>query len=184
MARSAIPVVLVFTRGLDNLEYNNSVQFRRAFSAILIVSLFLMASWASACDLSCTLAKLHSGCQTDSASSSEQPTADSMPADMPMGEDMETPQGQDSHAGDSDVTRNAAMAHWDSKVCVHEPCSQISVSAFPPQVDHAQPNSLDWTTVNISSPVSLAIAFQWIRIGPSPPNLLTTLPLRAATLRI
>jgi hypothetical protein len=160
------------------------VQFRKAFSAILILSLFVVSSWASACDLSCTLAKFHSGCQTQSASSSIQPTSSSMPADMPMGKDMGTAQGEHSHTGDSDFSRNAAMAHWDSKVCDHGPCSLISVSGFPPQVDHSQRNSLHWTIISISSPLSLSIAFRWIRIGPTPPKLLATLPLRTIALRI
>jgi len=176
-------VVLVFTRGLDNLEYNNSMQFRRAFSAILIVFLFLMSSWASACDLSCTLAKRHSGCQTQSASSPKQPSADSMPADMPMGEDMEIPQGQDSHISDSDFTRSAAMAHWGSKACAHEPCSQISVFAFPFQGGHSQHDSIRWKAIGTASPVNLGIGFHWIKIGTSPPKLLAT-PLQVTTLRI
>jgi hypothetical protein len=153
-------------------------------SAILIAIFLATSSWASACDLSCTLAKLHSGCQTQSASSPKQLTADSMPADMPMGEDMETPQGQDSHSGDSDFSHSAAMDHWDSKLCVHEPCSQISAPAFPPQADHSQPNSLHWIAISISSPVSLSTAFHSIRIGPSPPKLLATPPLQVTTLRI
>jgi hypothetical protein len=184
VARSTISVALIFTRVLDDLEYNNSVLFRRAFSAILIVSLFLMSSWASACDLSCTLAKLHSGCQTQSAASSERTTADSMPPDMPMGENMESSQGQDSHTGDSDFGRSAAMGHWDSKLCIHEPCSQISAPAFPPQVDHSQLDSLHSMAINVSIPVSLSTSFHWIRIGPSPPSLLAILSLRATTLRI
>ena len=183
MARSAIPAVVVFTRVLDNLRYNNSVQFRRAFSAILIVSLFLMSSWASACDLSCTLAKLHSGCQTQSASSPKELTANSMPADMPMGEDMETPQGQDPHSSDSDFGHSAAMDHWDSKLCVHEPCSQISAPAFPPQGDHSQPNSVHWIAIGTASPVNLYMGFHWIKTGIPPTKLLVT-PLQITTLRI
>jgi hypothetical protein len=163
-----------------NLEYNSFVLFRRAFSAILIVPLFVVSSWASACDLSCTLAKLHSGCQTQSASSPEQPTAQSMPADMPMGEGMQTPQGYDSHTVESDLSRSAAMNHWDTKLCIHEPCSQVSASALPPEVDH----SLHSIAISVSIPVSLSTAFHWIRIGLSPPNLLATLPLCATTLRI
>jgi hypothetical protein len=168
----------------DNLEYNNSVQLRKAFSTILIVSLFLMSSWASACDLSCTLTRLHSGCQTQSTSSPKELSADSMPADMPMGENMGTTQGQDSRSGDSDVSHNAAMGHWNSKLCVHEPCSQISAPAFPPQVDPSRLNSLHSIAISISTPVSLSTDFHWISIGPSPPKLLATTPLRATTLRI
>jgi hypothetical protein len=161
-----------------------SVQFRKAFSAILIISLFLMSSWASACDLSCALAKLHSGCQTQSTLSPKQPATDSMPADMPMGGDTETAQGQGSHTENSDFNRSMAMVHWDSKLCVHQPCSQISASVFPPQVNHSQADYLHWIVISISSPVSLSAAFQWIRIEPSPPKILATMHLRATALRI
>jgi hypothetical protein len=161
-----------------------SVRFRKAFSAIIIFSLFLMSSWASACDLSCTLAKFHSGCQTQSTLSPKQPTTDSMPPDMPMGEDMETAQAQNSHTGDSDLNHSAAVSHWDTKLCIHEPCSQISAPAFPRQANHSQLVSLHSMSICIAIPVSSSSTFHKIRIGPSPPNVLATLSLRATTLRI
>ena len=144
---------------------------RRSLAVLITVFLLAMSSWASACDLSCSLAKFHSGCQTQGASSQEELTAETMPADMPMGQDMKTAQEHDY------------QVHLDTKLCMHEPCSLISTPASPPQADHSQLNSLHWIAISISSPVNLWIGFHWIRVGASPPKLPAT-PLHVTTLRI
>jgi hypothetical protein len=63
--------------------------------------------------------------------------------------------------------------------CMHEPCSQVSMSNSPPTGNHPQPAGLRWMSAYNASPVNASANFQWIRPG-SPPikpiavNRLTT----------
>jgi hypothetical protein len=52
--------------------------------------------------------------------------------------------------------------------CMHEPCSQASMSNSPPTGNHPQPAGLRWISAYNASPVNASANFQWIRLG-SPP---------------
>jgi hypothetical protein len=67
--------------------------------------------------------------------------------------------------------------------CMHEPCSQTSMSVSPPTGDHSQTSSLHWMPIGISNPVSLWIGFHWIRPGTPPAKILAVDHL-TTTLRI
>jgi hypothetical protein len=67
--------------------------------------------------------------------------------------------------------------------CMHEPCSQTSMSVSPSTVDHSQPSSLHWVPTGISNPVNIWTTFHWTRPGTSPPKILAVDHL-TTTLRI
>lgn len=179
-------------------------------SLAALLSLLLVSAPVSAwaCDVSCSSHQAQSDCHS-SATASKDDTAMSMPPGMDMGPDQgESPMGTDTAMGATPshsmsmspqqemVTRRFEQAtkpvtrtdtlHDHSKgisSCTHESCSQLSTSASPPHADHSQPNSLHWLAVSISSPVNLLVSFHWVRLGISPPKLLTSDRL-VTTLRI
>ena len=67
--------------------------------------------------------------------------------------------------------------------CMHEPCSQTSMSVSPPTVDHSQPSSQHWVPTGISNPVNIWTTFHWAKPGTSPPKILAVDHL-TTTLRI
>lgn len=67
--------------------------------------------------------------------------------------------------------------------CMHEPCSQTSMSVSPPTGDHSQPSSLHWMPTGISSPFNIWTTFHWISPGTPPPKILAVDHL-TTTLRI
>src|SRR5579872_172962 len=174
---------------------------RVASSLAGLLSLLLISSPVSAwaCDVSCSSHQAHSDCHA-SATTIKDDTAMSMPPGMDMGSDQsESSTGSDTVMGavrghsmsmspeQEITTRRFEQAtkpatrtdtlHDHSKgmsSCTHETCSQLSTSSSPPGADHSQPNSLHWLAVSISSPVNLLVSFHWVRLGISPPKLLTS----------
>jgi hypothetical protein len=67
--------------------------------------------------------------------------------------------------------------------CMHEPCSQNSMSVSPPTGDHSQPKSVVGMPTDIFNPLNFWTAFQWIKSGPPPPTILAVDCL-TTTLRI
>jgi hypothetical protein len=67
--------------------------------------------------------------------------------------------------------------------CMHEPCSQTSMSVSPPTGDHSQTSSLHLVPTAISSPFNIWTTFHWIRPGTPPPKILAVDHL-TTTLRI
>ena len=67
--------------------------------------------------------------------------------------------------------------------CMHEPCSQTSMSVSPPTGDRVQPSSLHWMPTGISNPVNIWTTFHWISTGPPPSKILAVDHL-TTTLRI
>jgi hypothetical protein len=139
-------------------------------------------------------------------------TIDSMPvaADMDMGSDgSDSMAGTDAYLNarplhsmamspqSEDVTetlvRAAKAEIMDVRVlldrsgtlspCMHEPCSQTSMSVSPPAGDHSRPSSLHLMPTGISSPFNFWTSFHWIRPGTPPPKILAVDHL-TTTLRI
>jgi hypothetical protein len=178
-----------------------------ALLSLLMVSTPVSA-WA--CDMSCSLHRMHSVCQTAESATPDNHTVMSMSEKMDMGSDQSEPMtgararvnATPNHPMSMSSVVGMAPKRFDSATqshsgtsampdhsktvssCTHEPCSQISASTFRPSADQSQPNSPHWTAISMSSPANLWIGFQWIRIGTPPPKLLATLPLRVTTLRI
>jgi hypothetical protein len=67
--------------------------------------------------------------------------------------------------------------------CMHEPCSQVSMSNSPPTGNHSQPAGLCLISAYNASPVNASATFQWIRPG-SPPIKLIAIDRLTTTLRI
>jgi hypothetical protein len=67
--------------------------------------------------------------------------------------------------------------------CLHEPCSQSSMSVSPPTADHSQPSSLHWMPTSVSNPVNIWSAFRWIN-PESPPAIVLAVDHLMTTLRI
>lgn len=101
---------------------------RRAIASLVMTLLVAMTSWASACDLSCSLGKSHSVCKLDGAA-----TASTAPAmsralagrarqEMAMDATMVMP---DEMA----VTQAGSSAPHLHSSCTHSPCNESSISA-------------------------------------------------------
>lgn len=138
-------------------------------------------------------------------------TADSMamPSDMDMGSDHgEGGAGSDAnlsgrpghsmampaqHEGVTESSASAAEVEMGTRAmfnhsgtlssCMHEPCSQTSMSLSPPTGDHLQPSSLHWMPTGILIPVQMGNSVHWIRAGSPPSNILAVDHL-TTTLRI
>ncbi len=67
--------------------------------------------------------------------------------------------------------------------CMHEPCSQVSMSNSPPAGNHSQPAGLRWMSAYNASPVNASTNFQWIR-PKRPPIKLIAIDRLTTTLRI
>ena len=155
-----------------------------------VLSLLLISSPAAgwACDLSCSLHQSHSNCRTMDEDTNKDDSSTSMPG-MDMGSD----NGANSAVPDTVIVATQTQSMWmasQQKVvterfehategrtptevmrdhtkglssCVHGACTQISVSASPPSVDHCRPGSLHRVAVRVSSPVNLFISFHSLR---------------------
>ena len=84
----------------------------------------------------------------------------------------------------AEVGTRAVLNHSGTlSSCLHEPCSQTSMSVFPPTADHSQPSSLHWMPTSISNPVNIWSAFR--RINPeSPPAIILAVDHLTTPLRI
>jgi hypothetical protein len=133
----------------------------------------------------------------------------SMPPGMDMGSDnSENMAGADTNlnarpghpmampaqlAGLTETSVRAAKGEMGARVmlnhsgtlspCMHEPCSQTSMSVSPPMGDHSQTSSLHLVPTGISNPGNIWTTFHWIRPGTPPPKILAVAHL-TTTLRI
>jgi hypothetical protein len=103
------------------------VQFptmRRVLATLLALPLLAMTSWASACDLSCSLQSFHSTCKLDGAAmpSGDQATS----PDMAMDPNMQMP----------DMPPTEAPVHLHA-TCTHNPCNETSISALSKSAQHS-----------------------------------------------
>lgn len=96
----------------------------KSLAALLVVPLLAMSSWASACDLSCSLKRPHSICERDGAA---MPSAEPVtwPSEMAMDPTMVMPDETSVSQVDTDAP---IPLHADS--CTHSPCNETSASAL------------------------------------------------------
>ena len=142
------------------------MRFKGLSAAVLTISLLVMSSLASACDLSCSLQRLHSGCQSGTVQTEDQQN-EVMPAGMDMSQNNHTDLAEaqsDSHAAPSDVS------------CTHEKCSRTSVSLSATGADHSQFKSHAVPVDTIQLPVNLLRA-SYTRSETSPRKLTAISPL-------
>lgn len=95
----------------------------RTFAALLVILLLAMTSWASACDLSCSLAQFHSKCNLPGTTASVEPEAvpSSDMAKMDMHNETSLNAQPGSHNG---------PVHLRVNSCTRSPCNETSVSAI------------------------------------------------------
>ncbi len=177
--------------------------------AALLLSFVLVSTPAGACDLSCSLHQLHSGCQTAKSATTDNKTDMSMSSDMDMsndhGEPVRGPLAGVNATPDHSMPMSSEMGMASKRFelatqpqagttaapdhsktvssCSHEACSQISASTSPPTGDRSRLDSLHRIAIRISTPVDLRVAYYWIRIGTLPPIILAADHL-TSTLRI
>jgi hypothetical protein len=186
---------------------------RTRISSVVLLSLLLVSTQASAwaCDMSCFLHRVHSGCQTGRSATTDNQTAMSMSEnmDMDMGSDQSEPMtGPDTgvnptpnHSMSMSSEMGMAPKRFDpatqphsgktattdrSKTvssCTHEACSQVSASTSPLSGDRSQPNHQQWIAMRIVSSDNLNISFHPIRLETPRPKILADDRL-TATLRV
>ena len=101
---------------------------RRGFAAALVVCLVAMSSWASACDLSCSVERFHSVCKLDQTAAFE-PMASGM--DMTR---MDMPEHSASAHPES-----SGSVHLHANSCTHSACNETSISATSKSAPQSAP---------------------------------------------
>jgi hypothetical protein len=90
-----------------------------------MILMVAMTSWASACDLSCSLQQFHSLCKLGTTAAGEQAGA-SPSSDMAMDANMDM-SGESSLIAELGSENGPVHLHANS--CTHNPCNETSVSA-------------------------------------------------------
>jgi hypothetical protein len=133
------------------------------FSGLLAVFLLAMASWSSACDLSCSLASRHLGCEVGQAAQPSQ-AAEATSSKM----DMEDCSHADSLVSDE---RAAAAPSATTAPCLNEACRPIAVSAAAKRAaQSAQRNAARWTAMTLIQPAASSALFRRMERKYPPPK--------------
>jgi hypothetical protein len=153
----------------------------------VLLSLFMVSTSASgiACDLSCSLGRMHFDCAMATSPMMQTGAADSMSSEMEMG-NMEMGSGISVRPTQPILVMNPPSGHaetmyshlsmaelWEPMSglapsdtsdrseplvsCTLESCSQISASASPPGADHSVPSFLNGETIHLSTRITLSI---------------------------
>ena len=112
---------------------------RRAFATTLVILLLAMSSWASACDISCSLERSHSICKLQGTAPSDQVGASL--SEMAMDPNMVMPDEGPSIQAESET----GSTHLHANSCTHNSCNETSVSAISKSAQHPVP-ALDFVT--------------------------------------
>lgn len=139
------------------------MRFESQMSGLLATALLAMTSWASACDLSCSLQRLHSGCLLNASTEGQE--AGSMSAEMNMGQ--ENP----AATVEADSTRHLGMILLMDVSCGHELCGRSSVAASAVGSDHRELNSSHMPAVSTMHPPLRLLKSLSIRTEASPPKI-------------
>lgn len=105
---------------------------RKVFAPLLVACLLAMTSWASACELSCSLERFHSACKLPGTTSGEQVGAAS--SDMAMDPSMNM-----ADEGSVTVEPENGLIHLHADSCTHNPCNETSVAAVSKAAQHPVP---------------------------------------------
>jgi hypothetical protein len=147
---------------------------RRAFSALLIILLPAMTSWASACDLSCSFPQFHSVCHPQDQ---EEPSEADLSAQQAMDAKMEMSDLISAGA----PSQNGSIYLHDP--CTHNSCNELSISAIAKRAPEHRAHGLQFAGLEL--PAVGLIHSQKLRIvnKESRPNLQPFDPL-SVNLRI
>ncbi len=182
---------------------------RNSFVVLLWLLLVSSPLSAWACDMSCSIHRMHSGCQTVKSTTTDNQAPMSMSEDMDMSSDQSEPMigphtrlnatpshpmsmfsetGMSSKRFElptqprSDTTATPDHSKNVSS-CTQEVCSQVPASASPPRPDLYQPHHQLWMATRVVSPQSLYIDFHRIRLE-TPTSKILAADRLTSTLRI
>ena len=154
---------------MDGGGYNSNVRVRALLTAVLSLLLFSMSCWASACDLSCSLDALGTGCEGTSASQPNQQQTASMPADMQM---------DHGQMGETASASSALLRSHHSRSCAHESCDQAALSSpVAPRVDHPRVSRMQSAAIFALRFTELDLRLQWTQDEAPPPGISAHHPL-------
>jgi hypothetical protein len=147
-----------------------------SFAGLLATLLLAMSSWSSACDLSCSLASRHLGCET-SQTAQAQPPAEDAAAKMDMEHCL--------HATPPASGEQLAAAPTVTAVpCLHEACRQAAVStAAKHSGQGTRQNAARWAMLVITDAAPPSAFFRSMERDNLPPKI-PPLDLLSASLRI
>lgn len=146
------------------------MRFRGLLATVLTISLLALSSWASACDLSCSLQSFHPACQSATAQTEDQETGV-----MSVGMDMSQESRTDLAEASSDS--QVGMVLLKDVSCTHEVCGQASISASAVGTDHGQFKSTHGAAV---SAIQLSVNLlrpSYMKTEASPPNISAISPI-------
>lgn len=154
------------------------MRIQNLLAGLLSALLLAMSSWASACDLSCSLQQLHSSCQTQSAASSRERTAESASSNAGMGYDMAMPPEHSDHMTMAESDAKAAMVHLVATACTHRACDQgLSLASVRDGKDRTQLQSVQSVAVDTAHVPILSLGIRGIEPQEGPPPLGPVNPL-------
>jgi hypothetical protein len=137
-----------------------SMRWRSVFVALMAVLLFIAPSWATACDIACTLHSVPSGCHASAADRSAQAIHSHCA-------------GARGTAGSETVSVLSASAKSD---CHHTFCLQSE--NYLVSVGHLQLSGIEWAVVSSDSVLETGFLSKQFVSEASPP-LLDSIPNRA-----
>jgi hypothetical protein len=156
-----------------------SMRAKGSFSGLLAIFLLAMTSWSSACDLSCSLANRHLGCEASQVA---------QPPQMAEAHNSMTDMENCPHATSSlpgvASGEQAAAPTVAAAPCLHEACRQIAVStAARRTAQHARRTAARWAAVAMIQPAAPSGLFQPMGREDPPPKT-SPLALLSTSLRI
>jgi hypothetical protein len=156
------------------------MRLQASISGLLAVLLLAMSSWSSACDLSCSLASYHLGCEAGQTAQTPK-TAEANASQMDMADC--------SHAtpAASDLASGQQLANDPSirtAPCSHEACRQVAVSTAAKRgADRIQQNAARWTAMATAQTAPFGSLFRPMEREDPPPET-PPLVLLSTSLRI
>jgi len=156
------------------------MRFKDSFSGLLAVLLLAMSSWSSACDLSCSLASHHLGCEASQTAQTPQ-TAEAAASQMDM---QDCPHAASVAPDLASGEQPAAAPSLTTAPCLHEACRQAGVSTAAKRgANRAQRSTAHWTAMAIAQPAVCSALFRPVEREDPPPETPPLVPL-STNLRI
>jgi hypothetical protein len=156
------------------------MRLRKTCAVLVAVFMLALSSWAGACDVSCSLGQLHSGCGSSPIDAADAIQTSAMPADMDMRPEQGIPEANSSLFTSS--TKNNMAHHLDAmSLCEHAPCNQDSLSGpSSPRVERRSVQSTPAIPMVAIQPDQLDLSAPRTNILLRPPGFFAMDPLSIA----
>lgn len=148
---------------------------RRSFAAVLIILVLAMTSWASACDLSCSLRRFHSNCNLQGWAD-RAGAVPSLVTAMDPKMDMANDASPAAHP-------QAGLAHLHDNSCTHNACNETSVSAISKRAPEHRHHAMELVGFDRPTAATIRKESRWPAAEQESPNLQPFDPL-SVNLRI